>query len=210
MPGIFLNHFTALRRNGSWRRDLNEELISPMTRNIASSWAAVFEADLFAPFEKAVTTAINKLLKEFEDSCVEILRDRARNQAEVCRQESIAALKKTLEVVRAELNTGQKDVSRSLVPHVQGSLLGGYELAMDERGIGSVARQKVGEALISTGHVSYSFWQLVFHKFIKANRQDLFEGGTEVIFEKLDKVAESVGEALKEALEGMAEKVWGP
>ena len=50
---------------------------------------------------------------------------------------------KTLDVVREAMNTQQKEVSRCLAPHVQGQLLEGYERAMEERGPGSVARQKV-------------------------------------------------------------------
>jgi hypothetical protein len=31
----------AIRRNGAWRRDLNEELLQPMVEHIASEWGKV-------------------------------------------------------------------------------------------------------------------------------------------------------------------------
>jgi hypothetical protein len=178
-----------------------------MTRNIASSWASVFEADLFAPFEQAAVAAINKLLQDFEDSCAPALHDRVRNQAEACRQEATVALKKTLEVVRDELNSGQKDVSRSLVPHVQEQLLEGYSSAMNETGRGSVARQKVRAIRFQWTYRLKIMLQRVFHDFLDTNKEDLFEGGADVIFEKLDNVAAGVGEALNVALKALAVKV---
>lgn len=114
-----------------------------MTCLIASSWAQVFEADLFSSFESNAIEAITKLLKEFEESCPIALQDRARNQAQLCLEEAKVALKKTVGVVSEQLNSGQKEVSRCLAPHTREQLHEGYMLAMEERGRGSVARQKV-------------------------------------------------------------------
>lgn len=134
---------SALRRHGSWRQDLNVELTNPFTRNIASSWSKVFEADLFASFEKSALGAINAMLNEVERSAAKGLKDHAKAQAEVCVEEARVALKKTLELVQETMNTEQKEVSRCLAPHVQNRLVDGYNRAMEERGRGSVARQKV-------------------------------------------------------------------
>ena len=41
------------------------------------------------------------------------------------------------------IDNEQKETSRCLAPHVQDQLLWGYDRAMEERGRGSVARQKV-------------------------------------------------------------------
>lgn len=133
----------ALRRHGSFRRDLNVELISPMTRNIAASWSKVFEADLFASFDASVNSTITKVLKEIESSAASGLKDRVKTQAEACMEEARVALKNILDVVRDTMNTEQKEVSRCIAPHVQQQLVEGYEDAMEERGTGSVARQKV-------------------------------------------------------------------
>lgn len=133
----------ALRRHGSWRQDLNVELSNPFTRQIASSWSKVFEADLFASFERDTTAAIARLLDEVEESAPPGLKERARGQAEISLQEASIALRKTIDVVRETINTEQKEVSRCLAPHVQNQLTDGYDAAMLERGTGSVARQKV-------------------------------------------------------------------
>lgn len=135
--------FPALRRHGTFRRDLNVELINPFTRNIMHSWSKVFESDLFGPFEDAAIRAIDDLVKEIEDSAAAGLKDRARLQGETCVEEARVALKKTVDLVKETMNTEQKEVSRCMAPHVQEQLVEGYDTAMEERGTGSVARQKV-------------------------------------------------------------------
>ncbi|KAG8698906.1 hypothetical protein FRC08_005636 [Ceratobasidium sp. 394] len=78
----------TLRRNGEYRRDLNAELIAPMTREIASSWAQVFDSDLFAPMERAERAEIVKLLKEIEDTAPAGLKDRCRLQVQATLKEA--------------------------------------------------------------------------------------------------------------------------
>ena len=76
----FSSHRTcaALRRHGTFRRDLNVELCQPMTSAIARrcgarlvrhaglrarrSWSTVFEQELFADFERQANAAIADLL----------------------------------------------------------------------------------------------------------------------------------------------------
>lgn len=48
-----------------------------------------------------------------------------------------------MEVVKEALGREQKEISRCLAPHIQNELMDGYDLAVEERGRGSVARQKV-------------------------------------------------------------------
>ena len=104
----------------------------------------MFEADLFASFEQASTQVIQKLLADVEASAAAGLKERAKGQGELCMEEARVALRKTLDVVSETMNNEQKEVSRCLAPHVQDQLRDGYNRAMDERGRGSVARQKVG------------------------------------------------------------------
>ena len=66
-----------------------------------------------------------------------------KNQAEPCLDEARLALQNAIEIVKETLNTKQKDISRLLAPHIQNELVDGYDEAMEERGRGSVARQKV-------------------------------------------------------------------
>lgn len=83
-----------------------------MTKNIASSWAKVFESDLFASFEKSTKAAIEKLLKEIENSAPVGLKDRTKGQGLVCQEEANVALNKTLDLVKETMNNEQKEVSR--------------------------------------------------------------------------------------------------
>jgi hypothetical protein len=133
----------ALRRHGEWRRDLNVELCTPLTKNIASSWSKVFEADLFTSFETATKLAIEDLIKEIEESAPVWLKDRTRSQGQLCQGEANVALNKTLDLVKEAMNSEQKEVSRVVAPYIQQQLLDGYDASYAERGPGSVARQKV-------------------------------------------------------------------
>ncbi|OCH93605.1 hypothetical protein OBBRIDRAFT_832536 [Obba rivulosa] len=180
----------TLRRHGSWRQDLNVELTNPFTRNIASSWSKVFEADLFASFEKSALGATSALMAEVEASAVGSLKDRAKAQAEICAEEARVALKETLELVRDTMNTEQKEVSRCLAPHVQNHLVPGYDQAMLERGTGSVARQK-----------------RLFHNYLDGIKDEVFEDAADVLMSRLRNAAEAVGKALETALNNLAEKI---
>jgi hypothetical protein len=82
-------------------------------------------------------------VKDVEESAAPGLKDRARLQGETCVEEARLALKKTVDLVKETMNTEQKEVSRCMAPHVQDQLIDGYDTAMEERGTGSVARQKV-------------------------------------------------------------------
>ncbi|KAF7977636.1 hypothetical protein HWV62_3046 [Athelia sp. TMB] len=187
---FLIMYCVALRRFGSFRRDFNVELVNPFTRNIASSWQQVFEGDLFAAFERAATHSINKLLKQVEDSAAGGLKDRVKSQAELCLEEARVALEKTLELVRVTMNNEQKEVSRCLAPHVQNQLTDTYLLALEERGPGSVARQKA-----------------VFRNSISEQKDEVFEDGADVILERLAAAAEAIGATLQGALADLAQKI---
>ncbi|RDB22483.1 Nuclear GTPase SLIP-GC [Hypsizygus marmoreus] len=180
----------TLRRHGSWRRDLNVELITPFTRNIAHSWSKVFESDLFGPFEAAAISSINKLLKDVEDSAAVGLKDRTKLQGEQCLEEARVALQKTMGLVKDTMNNEQKEVSRCMAPHVQAQLVTGYDRAMEERGTGSVARQK-----------------MYFRGFIDQRKDEIFDDGADVLMERLTKAAEAIGETLDESLEQLSKKI---
>ncbi|KAI0773956.1 hypothetical protein C8Q74DRAFT_798482 [Fomes fomentarius] len=180
----------TLRRLGSWRQDLNVELTNPFTRQIASSWSKVFESDLFASFEKASVEVVQNLLDDVEATAAIGLKERAKGQGELCLEEAHVALRKTLDAVSHAMSDQQKDISRCLAPHVQNQLAEGYERAMEERGRGSVARQKA-----------------VFHDYITEVKNLVFTGAADVIMTRLSDAAEAVGDALHASLEELARKV---
>ncbi|KAL1740588.1 hypothetical protein HDZ31DRAFT_85351 [Schizophyllum fasciatum] len=133
----------TLRRHGEWRRDLNVELCNPFTRQIASSWGQVFEKDLFAGLDSSTSDKIMQLVKDVEASAAPGLKERAKMQGDQCMEQAQLALRNAMADVKVALQNEQKEVSRCLGPHVRDQLIPGYDLAMDERGPGSVARQKV-------------------------------------------------------------------
>ena len=113
-----------------------------------------------------------------------------------------------MSVVRETMNNEQKEVSRCMAPHVQAQLVEGYDRAMEERGTGSVARQKacmygVGVRTLLT---AYRF-QALFRNFVAENKDDIFNNGADVLMDRLTKAAEAIGEALDEALGALAQKV---
>ncbi|KZT43419.1 hypothetical protein SISSUDRAFT_693111 [Sistotremastrum suecicum HHB10207 ss-3] len=180
----------TLRRRGEWRRDLNAELVNPLTTEIASSWSRVFESDLFADVEKSATRHIQKLLQEVEASAPAGLQDRCKTQGDLAHEETKVVMKKIMAEVKNKMSNEQKEVSRCLSPHVQDQLGDGYDLAMEERGKGSVARQK-----------------LVFRNFVDRNRGDIFTDGADLLLGRLDVAAEAVGETLDQSLAELANKV---
>ncbi|KAJ7228734.1 hypothetical protein GGX14DRAFT_414563 [Mycena pura] len=180
----------TLRRNGEYRRDLNVELVSPFTRNIAQTWHHVFEADVFSSLLSSITACIDSLINDVEKSAAPGLKDRTKLQGENCLESARVALKQTVETVKDTLHTEQKEVSRSLAPRVKEQLLDGYSRAMYETGKGSVARQKAS-----------------FRSYIVDCKGHIFEDGADVMLDKLDSAAEAVGETLTAAMDNLAQKV---
>ncbi|KAJ3937366.1 MAG: hypothetical protein NXY57DRAFT_981850 [Lentinula lateritia] len=180
----------TLRRHGEFRRNLNIELLSPFTKNIATSWGKLFETDLLSHFEETVQAAICRLLDDMVESAAAGLKERVGMQGDLCKAEADVVLKQVVAVVRDTITTQQKDVSRCLAPHVQNNLIDGYDLAMEETGKGSVARQK-----------------LVFRTFLSERKDDVFDEGADTIMERLSTMCSSVGDALNIAFRELAKKI---
>jgi hypothetical protein len=110
---------------------------------MATSWARVFESDLFSKMVETVNSNIEAIVRDISNSAPEGLRDRCKNQAVAAIDEAKQVMDKIMTRVSEALTTEQKEISRCLAPHVQGQMTDGYARAMEERGKGSVARQKV-------------------------------------------------------------------
>jgi hypothetical protein len=150
------------------------ELVSPLTKEIASSWAKVFESDLFGPMEKSIISIIEKLIKEVEQTSPVGLKDRCKAQGLQSIEEAQVAMKALMGKVQEQMSNEQKEISRCVAPHVRDLLLDGYEEAMLERGIGSVARQKVSlyhllfqscQTKVTTRHYSTTSLRILKTKF---------------------------------------------
>ena len=135
----------VLRRHGKWNRNLNVELTLPFMRAIAKAWVDIFLSDLWQPFTGAANKVIETLLQDMEGSAItQNLRDAVNMQADICLKEWTVALKKIVDVAEERLKEKQKEISRFFEGHVSGNLTEGYKAAAEQRGPGSVKRQKVG------------------------------------------------------------------
>ncbi|KAG1770052.1 hypothetical protein EDD22DRAFT_992948 [Suillus occidentalis] len=141
----------TLRHHGSWVQDLNVELATPFTQNIALSWLTLFKSDLFTSLSDAITTCISKLITDVENSTVPGLKDCVHAQSLVSQEEVRHALGQTMDVVKEALGREQKEISHCLAPYVQNELMDGYDLAA------------------------------VFHNYIDSHKHDVFNGRAEVL-----------------------------
>lgn len=146
---VKLGLLVALRRHGSYRGDLNVDLLVPFIRSIAQAWCRTFQTNMFTTLEEGAVTAIEKLLKDVEESSAPGLKDYAAIQAKHCVEMTKVAMDGTLDLVRKSLNSEQRELSRSIAPDVQERLRPGYDNALEVKGKGSVARQKVRMTCIS-------------------------------------------------------------
>ncbi|KAG8902263.1 hypothetical protein FRC00_014088 [Tulasnella sp. 408] len=101
-----------------------------------------------------------------------------------------AALREMIQIVHEALQKEQKDISRSLSPHVQKRLRDVYICAMLERGRGSTARQRD-----------------IVNRGVQDRRGDRFVGVSKILLSELDAAAETVGNALDASLSELARKV---
>jgi hypothetical protein len=138
-----LKLIAALRRHGSSFRDLNVELLAPFTKSIAGAWCETFQTNMFTRLATAVLVTIKKLLKEVEESSAPGLKDYAAIQANHCIEMTQVAMEGTIDVVQQSITLEQRKISRSMAPNVQERLRAGYDSALQEKGKGSVLRQRV-------------------------------------------------------------------
>lgn len=185
---------------------MNAELVGPMSREIAASWARLFDSDLFAPTARAGITEIVKLLQQVEASAPPDLKDRCRAQSQVTLKEAQVLIGNILQNLKSAMTEEQKNISRCLTPHVQSQLTAAYQAAMEERGTGSVARQKVSCIVLWVVTI-LSFFQALFHNFVDKWRKTIFSGATATLFTKLNEAAKLIGVLLEEAFYELTDKV---
>lgn len=134
-------------------------------------------------------------------------------QGDVCVEEASVALAKSIDLVKETMTNEQKEVSRCVAPHVQAQLVDGYDQAMLERGIGSVARQKVSIAIaiaiqfINGMKLITRHLQALFRTYLQDCKDDIFDDGATVVLDRLTAAAEAIGETLDNAMGNLAQKV---
>lgn len=98
---------------------------------------------MFFELEKAIRFAVDINVKKYVEFAPTSLKQRAENQADVCRKRLDAELPLILDVVSEAMAEGQRTASRVLAPSIQEQLRDTYAQALLERGKGSVARRQV-------------------------------------------------------------------
>ncbi|TDL30169.1 hypothetical protein BD410DRAFT_759365 [Rickenella mellea] len=182
---------STLSRSGSFKdRDLNVELIAPMTWNMAHSWSAIFDIDVLANFEVSAMQAINEGLGLVRRSCPVALVDRMNNQIDLAKDQAKQVLRTRKNTARKTLKAFQKEGLSCVSSHVQDELEDAYDEAFQERGIGSVARQKA-----------------IFQGHIQRHKTEMFNSGVDALFQDIDRVIAKVGVSLRRALKNLAKQV---
>lgn len=89
---------------------------------------------------------IERLLQDIESSATtQDLKSAVKKQADTSLTEWTVAVKKIVDVAEVRLKERQKEISRFFEEHVSTNLVDGYKMASEERGPGSVKRQKVNQ-----------------------------------------------------------------
>lgn len=200
---------TAMKRCGTWKRDINLELVDPFTQTIAQSFSKMFKEDLFGPFETDVVNCVAQLLQDFLNSTAPELKPGAMLQQKAARKELRATLSRTMEAVKETMLAQRKEISRSVSPLIQKCLMESYENAKREKGKGSVARIKVsGHCSSNERHAhAIDIWQTHFRAYVEQRKDSMFEEAADTILLGLDNATKAIGDALKGTLSQLAEKV---
>jgi hypothetical protein len=119
-----------------------------MGREIAISWAQLFDSDLFAPTLQAEQTEITGILQQIEASALPDLKARCQAQCQLALNEAQVLTANIIQNIKTVLTDEQKNISRCLTPHVQKELSAAYAAARDEQGPGCMVRKKVRLALL--------------------------------------------------------------
>lgn len=204
-----------MKRYGSWKRDVNVELVDPFTQTIARSFSSIFEKDIFGPLEIAIRNCIAQLMTEFIESAAEELKPGAHSQQKECRKEIRTTLDHTMIAVKETMSTQRKEISRSVAPHIKQCLMESYENARREKGKGSVARIKVRThrspppPIVASRSFTNNF-QSHFRAYVEQQKGTMFSEAADTILIGLENAAKAVGNTLKETLFDLAEKVCAP
>lgn len=112
---------------------------------VASSFAATMDSDMFATIKYRLSLTIYEFLKEFETTANAKLKgaDRVSGPLETCQKNANRIIEHTMSLVKAAVQGGRADTSRTAVPSVKTKLEAAYKNALAETGTGSISRQQV-------------------------------------------------------------------
>ncbi|TFY83093.1 hypothetical protein EWM64_g919 [Hericium alpestre] len=180
----------VLRHHGSFRRNLNEELTQPLVKAILSSWSRLFAQDLFVYFKVMLATLVTQYFERINASLLADIPDRVKAHVESCFAMSSAQLKVIVSDANQEVCRMQREVSRSVTPHVQWKLCDGYDKVSSYSGRGSYRNMRDD-----------------FRVYLKAHKKEVFEGTADRILQGLDQAAVKIGEYLQDLLRNLADAI---
>lgn len=139
-----------MRRQGSFRdHDFNDRLIEPFMQSIASTWDRVFARNNLDDLERQVNDTVDSVLCQIKNSVTsQSSQHKISHRANGTSAEIQASLSLLLAEGHAFIDARQRDVSRSLAPHVQEKLEEGYKVAGAESGQGCWGRSKVSSTVV--------------------------------------------------------------
>ncbi|KZS91727.1 hypothetical protein SISNIDRAFT_456317, partial [Sistotremastrum niveocremeum HHB9708] len=163
-------HFTRDPRRGEFTRDLNADLAHLILDEISTSWALLFNSDLFHEFRASVVRAIEELLNRVEDSAPAGLKERAEHQRRIIMKDTELILGGAIALANALISQEQKGASRSIASHVKIKMLGGYNAAMDISGANTKKRQKkaIADYMTENGEAIFFVGDMILQRLCEA------------------------------------------
>lgn len=136
----------VIARHGTFRRDLNEEILQDFLRTITKPWNDHFEnqAKWFIGMDRFCQTAVDSVLKDVQDSLPPALLQRASNIMKKSKLEISPLVDRLLMDCDESTLSVKLDITDTLTSFVKDELLGAYEKANTFHGKGSILERRVG------------------------------------------------------------------
>ncbi|EED18159.1 conserved hypothetical protein [Talaromyces stipitatus ATCC 10500] len=169
--------------NAQGQHDWNAELIEPIIKAVAPGWEKIFSRRIFTIFSNAGSEGAN-FLKKFHDNVYKKITQTTgplgsihmlSQQLRVYQQ----SVKELFNQQALDISAQSKDINRMFEPVIVESMIPAYTSCVEERGPGSFMRMKA----TMSSHVS-------------DNRDSMFEKSVDVVEAALNRMLESVEEAL--------------
>ncbi|KAI1372650.1 hypothetical protein F4677DRAFT_431751 [Hypoxylon crocopeplum] len=197
---VWATYKATVRRNGVYSgaagpRDFNQELVDPISRNLATGWERAFQRRLPAILDEFAAKT-KKQLKEFHQAARARAEKRHTNVAGIVTLSSqILAHMRTLEqlpiVLRATITDLQREANREFTPAICHAMAYAYQVCSDERGQGSFNRMKTA----MSNHVDTS-------------RNTMFREATDIVKARLDAMCRTVRVSMTDEMEEMFASVF--
>jgi hypothetical protein len=166
--GIYWSTYKAIvRRNGTYYRDFNAELMEPIKKRLATNWERAFQKRLPRAM-KLYTEVSSKLLHSFHETVDEHLGENGVGRSHLALlKEQTSTYEKLFNGKLGELVASmtelQRNANRDFTPIIAEHMEHAYKLCTEEKGKGSFVRMKAN----MSDHVDSSR----HHMFEKAMRK---------------------------------------